>query len=75
MKCIDQEQMIMTPPLSGYQGGSQQGEQPYSLRERVAHLENIVQDLAKRLDQRDSNTPPCERDETNQCRYCRMFMG
>ncbi|QQK40908.1 Fungal transcriptional regulatory protein, N-terminal [Penicillium digitatum] len=33
---------------------------PYSLRERVAHLENLVEGLTKRLDQRNSNTSSCE---------------
>ncbi|KAJ5960641.1 uncharacterized protein N7479_007791 [Penicillium vulpinum] len=66
MKCVDQEHTAMTPPLSGYQRNSQQGEQPYSLRERVAHLENLVEGLTKRLDQQDSSTPPRERHVTNQ---------
>ncbi|KAJ5795764.1 uncharacterized protein N7518_004304 [Penicillium psychrosexuale] len=57
MKCVDQEHAVITPPLSGYQRNSQLGEQPYSLRERVAHLENLVERLTERLDQRDSDTP------------------
>ncbi|KAJ6187960.1 hypothetical protein N7519_002868 [Penicillium mononematosum] len=60
MKCVDQEHAVVTPPLSGYQRNSQLGEQPYSLRERVAHLENLVEGLTKRLDQRDSNAPPSD---------------
>ncbi|CAI7570618.1 unnamed protein product [Penicillium glandicola] len=67
MKCVDQEHTVITPPSSGYQRNSQIGEQPYSLRERVAHLENLVEGLAKRLDQRDSNSPACEHHGTNQC--------
>ncbi|EKV06782.1 hypothetical protein PDIG_67590 [Penicillium digitatum PHI26] len=56
MSCVDQEHAVITPPSSGYQRNSQPGEQPYSLRERVAHLENLVEGLTKRLDQRNSNT-------------------
>ncbi|KOS40756.1 hypothetical protein ACN38_g8384 [Penicillium nordicum] len=65
MKCVDQEHAVITPPLSGYHRNSQIGEQPYSLRERVAHLENLVEGLTKRLDQRDSSTPPRERHGIN----------
>ena len=46
-KCIDQESHEDDHGISA----SVQGDQRYSLRERVAHLENVVQDLAKRLDQ------------------------
>ncbi|KGO69494.1 Transcription factor, fungi [Penicillium italicum] len=60
IKCVDQEHAAITPPLSGYQRNSQPGEQPYSLRERVAHLENLVEGLVKRLDQRDSSTTPSD---------------
>lgn len=35
--------------------GYGQGEQRYSLRERVAHLESVVQELAKRLDLQSAN--------------------
>ncbi|KAI2727533.1 transcriptional regulator family: Fungal Specific TF [Penicillium roqueforti] len=66
MKCVDQEHAVITPPLSGYQRNSQLGEQPYSLRERVAHLENLVERLTDRLDQRDSDTPSCEHHGINQ---------
>ncbi|OQE46825.1 hypothetical protein PENCOP_c001G04936 [Penicillium coprophilum] len=66
MKCVDQEHTVITPPLSGYQRNSKLGEQPYSLRERVAHLENLVEGLAKRLDQQDSRMPSCEHHGTNQ---------
>lgn len=45
--CIDQEYDSEKPNTSD----AAQGDQRYSLRERVAHLENIVQDLAKRLDE------------------------
>lgn len=69
MKCVDQEHAVITPPLSGYHRNSQIGEQPYSLRERVAHLENLVEGLTKRLDQQDSSTSPCERHEINTCWY------
>ncbi|KAJ5391608.1 hypothetical protein N7509_007098 [Penicillium cosmopolitanum] len=50
-KCVDQEHNEddrSIPP------GSEQGEQRYSLRERVAQLENVVQDLVKRLDQQST---------------------
>lgn len=50
-KCIDQEHNdddSSVPPGAGH------GEQRYSLRERVAHLENIVQGLTKRLDQQST---------------------
>ncbi|KAJ5773508.1 hypothetical protein N7457_008404 [Penicillium paradoxum] len=70
MKCVDQEHTLTPPPLSSNRRGNQRsiqlGEQPYSLRERVAHLENIVEGLVKRLDQRDNTTPPYERHEINQ---------
>jgi hypothetical protein len=69
MKCVDQEHAVVTPSLSGYQRNSQLGEQPYSLRERVAHLENLVEGLTKRLDQRDSNAPPCDHHGIKQCWY------
>jgi hypothetical protein len=62
MKCVDQEHTVITPPLSG--SGSQQGEQPYSLRERVTQLENIVEGLTKRLDRQSTCTPPFERHES-----------
>lgn len=55
--CIDQEHGSDDP---GSAPGSTQGEQRYSLRERVAHLETVVQELAKRLDQQDAKTTPCE---------------
>lgn len=50
-KCIDQESHEDDHGISA----SVQGDQRYSLRERVAHLENVVQDLAKRLDQQSMN--------------------
>ena len=61
MKCVDQEHTVISPPLSG--SGSQQREQPYSLRERVTQLEHIVEGLTKRLDRQSTNTPPCERHD------------
>ncbi|KAJ5620665.1 hypothetical protein N7510_004649 [Penicillium lagena] len=54
--CIEQEQ---SPPTSV---SSHQGEQTYSLRERVAHLENVVEGLVKRLDQ---NVPAPKDLQTN----------
>lgn len=45
--CIDQEHDSDKPKASD----AAQGDQRYSLRERVAHLENIVEDLAKRLNE------------------------
>ncbi|KAJ5574946.1 hypothetical protein N7450_008845 [Penicillium hetheringtonii] len=56
-KCIDQESHEDDHGISA----SVQGDQRYSLRERVAHLENVVQDLAKRLDQQSMNasSPVC----------------
>ncbi|KAJ5832144.1 hypothetical protein N7474_000455 [Penicillium riverlandense] len=48
--CIEQEH---SPPTSV---SSHQGEQTYSLRERVAHLENVVEGLVKRLDQNVPDT-------------------
>ncbi|CAG7926430.1 unnamed protein product [Penicillium olsonii] len=59
--CVDQEHTVITPPLSG--SGSQHVEQPYSLRERVTQLENIVDSLTKRLDRQSTTTPPEERHE------------
>ncbi|KAJ5082581.1 hypothetical protein N7532_011624 [Penicillium argentinense] len=50
-KCIDQEHHDDDISM---QPGSGQGEQRYSLRERVAHLENVVQGLVKRLDQQST---------------------
>ncbi|KAJ6022636.1 hypothetical protein N7499_007951 [Penicillium canescens] len=67
-KCIDQEHTVITPPLSGSQFS--QGEQPYSLRERVAQLEHLVEGLAKRIDQRSSRTPSSERHEPTQSIKC-----
>jgi hypothetical protein len=68
MQCVDQEHTIITPPLSG--SGSQQAEQPYSLRERVTQLENIVEGLTKRLDRQSTITPPCERHDATQQAQC-----
>lgn len=52
--CIDQERDSENPNASD----AAQGDQRYSLRERVTHLENIVQDLAKRLDERSPALSP-----------------
>ncbi|KAF7718896.1 Fungal Zn(2)-Cys(6) binuclear cluster domain-containing protein [Penicillium ucsense] len=50
--CIDQAQGTEEPaPVAGYG----QAEQRYSLRERVAHLESVVQELAKRVDQQSAD--------------------
>ncbi|KAI2791299.1 hypothetical protein POX_c04156 [Penicillium oxalicum] len=50
--CIDQAHSKGDcAPVVGYG----QGEQRYSLRERVAHLESVVQELAKRLDLQSAN--------------------
>ncbi|CAG7975280.1 unnamed protein product [Penicillium salamii] len=68
LSCVDQEHTVITPPLSG--SGSQHGEQPYSLRERVTQLENIVDGLTKRLDRQSTTTPPHERQETNYPAQC-----
>jgi hypothetical protein len=54
--CIDQEHDSEKPNVSD----AAQGDQRYSLRERVAHLENIVQDLAKRLDAKSPVDAPGE---------------
>ncbi|KAJ5771201.1 uncharacterized protein N7511_003252 [Penicillium nucicola] len=67
-QCIDQEHTVITPPLSGSQFS--QGEQPYSLRERVAHLEHLVEGLTKRLDRQNSRTPSTERHESTQPTTC-----
>lgn len=53
--CIDQERTSENPDAS-YSFG--QGEQRYGLRERVAHLENIVQGLVRRLDGKPSSNSP-----------------
>lgn len=53
--CIDQERSSENPDASYV---AVQGEQRYSLRERVAHLENIVQGLVRRLDERPINNLP-----------------
>lgn len=50
-KCIDQENH---EDDRGMPPTSERGEQRYSLRERVAQLENVVQDLARRLDQQSA---------------------
>lgn len=55
--CIDQERSSEDPNAFH---GSAQGEQRYSLRERVAHLENTVQDLVRRLDERSATNSPCK---------------
>ncbi|KAJ5130719.1 uncharacterized protein N7515_006758 [Penicillium bovifimosum] len=65
-KCVDQEHIVITPPLSGNRQSPQLVERPYSLRERVTHLENIVEGLMKRLDRSDSSTSSHERRETDQ---------
>ncbi|KAJ5578160.1 uncharacterized protein N7459_007124 [Penicillium hispanicum] len=53
--CIDQEHG--SEDLNSTLG-LHQAEQRYSLRERVAHLENVVQDLVKRLDQVTATSSP-----------------
>ncbi|OOQ82470.1 hypothetical protein PEBR_38902 [Penicillium brasilianum] len=53
--CIDQEH---SSDDLGSAPGSTQGDQRYSLRERVAHLEAVVQGLSKRLDQQSSHETP-----------------
>ncbi|KAJ5682338.1 hypothetical protein N7462_005503 [Penicillium macrosclerotiorum] len=60
--CIDQENTSDDPT---FPTGSGQGDQRYSLRERVAHLENVVQDLAKRLDQQTAAVPSAEAPGTD----------
>lgn len=55
-RCVDQEHNEDDQSMPQ---GSERGEQRYSLRERVAQLENVVQDLVKRLDQQSTaiNSP------------------
>ncbi|KAL1969316.1 hypothetical protein VTN77DRAFT_9508 [Rasamsonia byssochlamydoides] len=62
--CIDQEYGTLAPNVSGVLPG----DQPYSLRERVTQLENVVRDILKRMDQMSpGSSSPAQgttRDET-----------
>ncbi|KAF3402351.1 putative transcription factor gsfR1 [Talaromyces pinophilus] len=49
-ECIDQEHGTVDPKVAG----PLSGEQPYSLRERVTQLENVVRDILQRME----NTTP-----------------
>ncbi|KAJ5551239.1 hypothetical protein N7535_000818 [Penicillium sp. DV-2018c] len=73
MECVDQGHIVITPPLSSNQRNSPLAERPYSLRERVSHLENIVEGLMKRLDRQDSTTSPHERHKTNQSNAIKAY--
>lgn len=44
--CVDQELGTLDPNVAGVLPG----EQPYSLRERVTQLENVVRDILQRVD-------------------------
>lgn len=55
-KCFDQEHGSDDPSAAPGSGPSER----YSLRERVAYLETVVQDLAKRLDQTNASISKCE---------------
>ncbi|KAJ5091654.1 hypothetical protein NUU61_006524 [Penicillium alfredii] len=66
--CIDQEHISNGNNTMGI---SAPVEQPYSLRERVAHLESVVENLVKRLDHPSSASSPygqAHRRETNQAK-------
>ncbi|KAJ6120601.1 hypothetical protein N7523_004881 [Penicillium sp. IBT 18751x] len=62
--CIDQEYDSEKTSISG----AAQGDQRYSLRERVAHLENVVQDLAKRIDKTSPARSPARRPSAEDMR-------
>ncbi|OJJ49843.1 hypothetical protein ASPZODRAFT_12955 [Penicilliopsis zonata CBS 506.65] len=49
--CVDQESSRPEP----YSAPNHQGEQTYSLRERVTHLEEVVRQLVKRLDDKETD--------------------
>ncbi|KAJ5987162.1 hypothetical protein N7451_011527 [Penicillium sp. IBT 35674x] len=55
-KCFDQEHGSDDPSAAPGSGPSER----YSLRERVAYLETVVQDLAKRLDQTNASIQKCQ---------------
>lgn len=48
--CVDQEHGIQESP------GILQGEQPYSLRERVTQLEGVIRDILQRVDRVSSGS-------------------
>ncbi|KAH8704045.1 putative C6 finger domain protein [Talaromyces proteolyticus] len=56
--CIDQELGTLDPNVAGVLPG----EQPYSLRERVTQLENVVRDILQRMNQ----TSPSESESPTQ---------
>lgn len=58
--CVDQEHGIQESP------GILQGEQPYSLRERVTQLEGVVRDILRRMDRFSSGSmSPVQRVTTD----------
>ncbi|KAJ6109448.1 hypothetical protein N7486_001683 [Penicillium sp. IBT 16267x] len=60
-KCFDQEHGSDDPGAAPGSGPSER----YSLRERVAYLETVVQDLAKRLDQTNASISKCQTTSGN----------